>query len=109
VALVVELVVEGVVEVEEAGVVEDVDTDVLDDCSTELLVLVVELVAEVELVVGDDEVEDVVVVKLEELEVLELEAVRATYAPMPATAIMMTIIATTTVRAIPTLSRSKKK
>ena len=96
-ALVVELVVlvvEGVVEVEEAGVVEDV----------ELLVMVVELVAEVELVVDDDEVEVVVGVRLE-----ELEDVRATYAPMPATAMMMITMAAIAVRAIPPLSCNKRK
>ena len=94
VELIVALLVEGVVEVEEAGVVEDV----------ELLVMVVELVAEVELVVEDDEVEVAVGVRLE-----ELEDVRAKYAPMPATAMMMITMAAIAVRAIPPLSCNKRE
>lgn len=94
----------GVVLVELAMVCVELDVEV------ELELVDVELTAEVELVVGDAEVEDVVVdVRLEELEGLELEDVRATYAPMPATAMTMITIATITLRAIPTLSRGKNE
>jgi hypothetical protein len=98
------------------------DDEVVEAALVELVVICVELDAEAKLELVDVElmvvgvellvvnvVEDFVVdVRLEELEGPGLEAVRAKYAPIPATAMMMITIAAIAVRAIPPLSCRKK-
>jgi len=69
----------------------------------------VEVVAELEVVVGSVEVDVVVCVRLEDVDALEWEPVRAKYAPPPAITMMTTTTTAMKVRAIPTLSRNKNK